>query len=162
MFILPFNNNSKKINMRIMELFKKCEIKIFNIENPQKFTFRTIRNEIKIQNSLRLYLRENTPKNNYIPLINEVIIAKILNKYLVVRVKKVINDGNILISFIETGKTKTITMADVFELKEETIAHGVTNTIFVGGIDGILPASMVNIKILESKVVLYKFYLFLK
>lgn len=136
-----------------MELHKKCEIKIFRIESPQKFWFRTLRNEMKIQKSLDLYFRENNPKKNYKPLINEVIIIKVVNKYSIVCVEKMTND-NIVVSFIETGKTKIINNADVIELKDQEIVNGAKNTVLIGAIDGILPATVVKITFLELNIVI--------
>lgn len=138
-----------------MELNEKCEIKILNIESPGKFRFRTMRNHKKTKNSLNFYLQGNDIESNYVPTMNELIIAKLSRKYYVGNVENVMDDGKIVISLIETGRTMQISCANVIQLKDEALANGIKNSILMGSIGGILPAQAVRITKHVSTDILY-------
>lgn len=129
-----------------MELHRMTEIVILNVENPNKFWFRTIDHQTRLEEALKSYLKAiQNVKNNFRPKNNEVIVAKIRNQFKIVRVRKV-DDKSICISILETGEIRKVDHNDVKQLSEQIRSEAI-NSIFMGSISSdIVPAIKVSVK----------------
>lgn len=126
-----------------MELNKKIRIKIYNVESPGKFWFRTMSDAKEIKVRLGSYLERYGQGEEYTPKIGEIVIIEVFNRDRIVRVKKILDENLIVISFLENGHQFHVSNENLIPLKDRELADLAINSVWTGSINGALPAKAV-------------------
>lgn len=126
-----------------MELNRKIRIKIYNVESPGKFWFRTMSDAKEIKGRLETYLEQYGQDEKYMPKIGDTVIVEVFNRNRIVRVKKILNENLIVISILENGHQCHVPNENIIQLKDRELADLAINSVWTGSINGALPAKAV-------------------
>lgn len=135
----------KKLKKRNMELNKKVEIKVLDVENPSMFCFQTVHEAKKLEKSLKEYLENHEIDANYLPKKDDVLLLKVLNRIIVVRVVELIKKGKLVrVSTIGTGRSQVISNMRLVHLKNPSLIEFAIKSFRMGAICDVFPAELVN------------------
>lgn len=126
-----------------MELNKKIQIKIYNVESPGKFWFRTMSDAEQIKIRLEAYLEQCDLDEKYVPKKDDIGIVQVFNRNRIVRVKKISDGNHIVISILENGHKYPVSSENIIHLKDRELADLAINSVWTGSISDGLPAEKV-------------------
>lgn len=127
-----------------MELNKEIQIKIYSVENPHLFWFRSVSEDNEIHSRLRAYLEERDKTAKFTPKIDEVVIAHINNRHYFARIKETQGDSEIVkVSILESGHLRRVLIENIIELSDQQLKDFAVNTVLRGALIGIHPTETV-------------------
>ncbi|XP_055296420.1 putative ATP-dependent RNA helicase TDRD12 [Sitodiplosis mosellana] len=129
-----------------MELNRKIQIEICNIEDSQMFWFRAASDVEKIQSRLEKYLEKCDKKQNYAPKIGDIAIVNVYNEYFIVRVKTTVVSNLVKVSILQNGHKVWVKPENIIELKDQSLVNLVlVSTLLRGSVTGVRPAESILI-----------------
>lgn len=131
-----------------MELNKKIEIKVLNIEDPHHFWFRTASDANLIHTKLQTYINQcQNIAEIYVPKIGDGVIAWAYNQYLIARVTQILDENEIVCSILENGHKLKDSIKNFIHLNDTSLVELAINSILIGSLSDIQPAMEVIYRI---------------
>lgn len=137
-----------------MELQKKTAIHILSVESPNRFLFRTKKDEQKIIANIEAYMmsRLNSPTDcGFDPQLNEMVIVKLNEKFEYARIRKIDTVDDRFICSLSSGSAHEAKRHDITPLPSQ-LADATKNTTLLGSIVGLVPVKMVCSRKFETLV----------
>lgn len=135
-----------------MELNKKVEVEILQVENPNKFWFRTKSDARNLDEAVNLYVSANSADNSYKPKLDDTILVNINCQWVIAQVESIANNNCIDISIFGERKIRTMSAKDALLLKDQSLIDMACKTIKSGSVSGINPGKKVCSYFLESSL----------